>query len=67
MPLMCANNATNNDQADKMMDLMHRMITQIAVTQSQIEVLKSRNEIYKIYKKNSLLLKRIQSLCLYQH
>lgn len=51
MPLMCADNAGNNDQADKMMDLMHRMITQIAVTQSQIEVFKSGIKIYKIYKK----------------
>lgn len=38
MPLMCAENASNNDQADKLMDVMHRMISQIAITQSQIEV-----------------------------
>ena len=38
MPLLCSENSTNNDQADKLMDMMHRMISQIAVTQSQIEV-----------------------------
>ncbi len=38
MPLLCSDNTTNNDQADKLMDMMHRMISQIAVTQSQIEV-----------------------------
>lgn len=38
MPLMCAENAPNSEQADKLMDLMHRMISQIAITQSQIEV-----------------------------
>lgn len=39
MPLLCADNASNNDQADKLMDLMHRMISQISLTQSQIEVI----------------------------
>lgn len=36
MPLLCAD--TNNfEQSDKLMDIMHRIITQIAVAQSQIE------------------------------
>ena len=38
MPLMCSENQMNSDQADKLMDVMHRIISQIAVTQSQIEV-----------------------------
>ena len=39
MPLLCTDNASNNDQAYKLMDLMHRMISQISLTQSQIEVI----------------------------
>ena len=38
MPLMCGDSQPNSDQADKLMDVMHRIISQIAVTQSQIEV-----------------------------
>ena len=38
MPLMCGDTQPNSDQADKLMDVMHRIISQIAVTQSQIEV-----------------------------
>ena len=37
MPLLCSDTSLN-DQADKLMDIMHRIISQIAVTQSQIEV-----------------------------
>ena len=37
MPLLCSDTGLN-DQADKLMDIMHRIISQIAVTQSQIEV-----------------------------
>ena len=36
MPLLCAD-SSSSDQADKLMDIMHRIITQIAVAQSQIE------------------------------
>ena len=36
MPLLCAD-TTSSDQSDKLMDIMHRIITQIAVAQSQIE------------------------------
>jgi hypothetical protein len=36
MPLLCAD-SSSGDQADKLMDIMHRIITQIAVAQSQIE------------------------------
>ena len=39
MPLMCGEIYVNSDQADKLMDVMHRIISQIAVTQSQIEVI----------------------------
>ena len=39
MPLLCADNLVN-DQADKLMDIMHRIISQVAVAQSQIEVIK---------------------------
>ncbi len=36
MPLLCAD-STSSDQSDKLMDIMHRIITQVAVAQSQIE------------------------------
>lgn len=36
MPLLCAD-TTSSDHSDKLMDVMHRIITQIAVAQSQIE------------------------------
>ncbi len=36
MPLLCAD-TKNFEQSDKLMDIMHRIITQIAVAQSQIE------------------------------
>ncbi len=36
MPLLCAD-SNSSDQADKLMDIMHRIISQIAVAQSQIE------------------------------
>ena len=37
MPLMCAD-SPSVDQADKLMDVMHRILSQVAVAQSQIEV-----------------------------
>jgi dynein heavy chain len=36
MPLLCAD-LSSNEQADKIMDIMHRIITQLAVAQSQVE------------------------------
>jgi len=36
MPLLCAD-STSSDQSDKLMDIMHRIIAQVAVAQSQIE------------------------------
>ena len=38
MPIMCIEN-TYNDQSDKLMDVMHRIMAQVTVTQSQIEVI----------------------------
>lgn len=37
MPIMCAEQ-NYHDQSDKLMDVMHRIMSQVAVTQSQIEV-----------------------------
>ena len=36
MPLLCTD-PNVNDQADKLMDVMHRIISQVAIAQSQIE------------------------------
>ena len=38
MPIMCIEN-TCNDQPDKLMDVMHKIMAQVTVTQSQIEVM----------------------------
>jgi hypothetical protein len=38
MPLLCSDVSTyNTDQADKLMDVMHKIISQVAIAQSQIE------------------------------
>ena len=48
LPLLCAENSLN-DLADKLMDIMHRIISQLAVAQSQIEV-RSKNYLHSVNK-----------------
>jgi hypothetical protein len=38
MPLMCGESQSQNEQPDKLMDTMHRVMSSIAISQSHIEV-----------------------------
>ncbi len=59
MPIMCEDNGTN-DQSDKLMDVMHKIMAQVTVTQSHIEVI---FQLIFVYKQFITFISRLRILC----